>query len=469
MELSWPPITGGSSAQVQSILVKGFKSFKREQTIELKPFTVLAGANSAGKSSFFQLLLLLKQTLESDSDPGALLLNGDSVKFTDVSQLFWRPAGGTPAPTMSIGFASRDGRIIRQFYKRSPLTGLDLSHLEIKTGSLSQTYSLGTSYTLGQLPKSLADEIKKGPYDFLLERGDPSGKRAKFRVVRQGGLLNFELQVPEWGEKGRDVWMPIYSPLAPLAALATSLVHLPGLRGNPERDYPKRAVGNRFPGAFQDYVASIIASWANKSGQPRLEKLNGWIKRLGLGQAVQSLRINDVAYQVVMERKAGRNSGSNRPTDTVNIADVGLGVPQVLPVLVALLTRGVGDRSGAVYVEQPEIHLHPRAQKEMARLMAEEAASGASIVVETHSSLFLLGVQTAIAEGIIKSDDVALYWFTQDDLGATTAVLAHVDDYGRTTQWPADFDDVLLEAQGQYIDAVAKASSKSATRDDKSS
>jgi len=134
-----------------------------------------------------------------------------------------------------------------------------------------------------------------------------------------------------------------------------------------------------------------------------------------------------------------------------------------------LLTRGVGDRSGAVYVEQPEIHLHPRAQKEMARLMAEEAASGASIVVETHSSLFLLGVQTAIAEGIIKSDDVALYWFTQDDLGATTAVLAHVDDYGRTTQWPADFDDVLLEAQGQYIDAVAKASSKSATRDDKSS
>lgn len=459
---SLPPIGGPLSGKVQSILVKGFKSFKREQAIELKPFTVLAGANSAGKSSFFQLLLLLKQTLESDSDPGALLLNGDSVKFTELSQLFWRPAGGTPAQTMSIGFTSQDGRTTRQFYKRSPFTGLELSHLAIKVDSRSQTYNVGTSYTLGQFPGVLVDEMTKlGPFGPLFKHYIPDGKGWRdwrVRLARQGGLLVFELLAPPslFGGEERDIWLPVYSPLAPLAALATDLVHLSGLRGNPERDYPKRAVGSRFPGAFQDYVASIVASWTDEDGRLRLEKLNGWVKRLGLGQAIQSQRTNDVAYQVVMERKASRNRGSNCSADTVNIADVGLGVSQVLPVLVALLTRGAKNRSGTVYVEQPEIHLHPRSQKEMARLMAEEAASGASIVVETHSSLFLLGLQTAIAEGIIKSDDVALYWFNQDELGATTVTTAELDDRGRFGDWPEDFDEVSLLAEKEYMMAQMK-------------
>jgi len=454
---------------VSSILVKGFKSFKREQRIELKPLTVLAGANSAGKSSFFQLLLLLKQTLESDSDPGPLLLNGDSVKFTELSQLFWRPAGGVSAQTMSIGFVGSDGRVVRQFYDRSPHGALDIHRLEIKTGSLSWLFDVGKLYTIGQLPNDVADEIREGRFGILLQQETSAGRSPKFRVARDGGLLWFELQVLGNGTRGFRGWMPVYLPMRPLADLATGLLHLPGLRGNPERDYPKRAVGNRFPGAFQDYVASIIASWTDKVGQGRLARLDRWVKRLGLGQAVRVNRINDVAYEVVLERRTKRVRNANPAADSVNIADVGLGVSQVLPVLVALLTRSVRGRSATAYVEQPEIHLHPRAQKEMARLMAEEAASGARIVVETHSSVFLLGLQTAIAEGIIKPDDVALYWFKQDDFGATTAVKAHVDNYGRTAEWPADFDDVLLEAQGQYIDAVVKASSKSATRDDKSS
>src|SRR5689334_10511879 len=72
---------------ITRLTVAGFKSINQEQSIEIRPLTILAGANSSGKSSIMQPLLLLKQTLESSYDSGPLLLNGPNVKFTSTEQL----------------------------------------------------------------------------------------------------------------------------------------------------------------------------------------------------------------------------------------------------------------------------------------------------------------------------------------------------------------------------------------------
>src|SRR6516165_6634739 len=79
---------------IEEIQVGGFKSISEEQNIELGPLTILAGANSSGKSSMMQPLLLLKQTLEAPFDPGPLLLDGPNVRFTSARQ--FRPAGSPP-------------------------------------------------------------------------------------------------------------------------------------------------------------------------------------------------------------------------------------------------------------------------------------------------------------------------------------------------------------------------------------
>src|ERR1700726_1505431 len=84
---------GTSNADLRAIAeitVAGFKSISDEQCIEIRPLTILAGANSSGKSSMMQPLLLLKQTLEASYDPGPLLLNGPNVKFTAADQLLSR-------------------------------------------------------------------------------------------------------------------------------------------------------------------------------------------------------------------------------------------------------------------------------------------------------------------------------------------------------------------------------------------
>jgi hypothetical protein len=65
---------------VSCLKVAGFKSIREEHSIELRPLTVLAGANSAGKSSIMQPFLLLKQTLEATYDPGPLVLDGPNVE-----------------------------------------------------------------------------------------------------------------------------------------------------------------------------------------------------------------------------------------------------------------------------------------------------------------------------------------------------------------------------------------------------
>ena len=74
------------------------------------------------------------------------------------------------------------------------------------------------------------------------------------------------------------------------------------------------------------------------------------------------------------------------------------------------------------------------------------------VVVETHSSLLLLGVQTLVAEGKLPPDHVALHWFERDNDGATTVTSADLDEAGAFGDWPEDFGDVELKSESRYLD-----------------
>ena len=128
---------------------------------------------------------------------------------------------------------------------------------------------------------------------------------------------------------------------------------------------------------------------------------------------------------------------------------------QVLPVLVALL---VADAGQLVYIEQPELHLHPKAQYAMAEILADAAKRGAKLVIETHSALLLLRVQTLVAEGELDPALIKLHWFRRNDEGVTEIQSADLDENGAFGDWPEDFADVELMAEGAYLDAVERRS-----------
>src|SRR5450759_5817468 len=112
-------IEAGKNAGITRITVAGFKSIAQEQSIEVRPLTILAGANSSGKSSIMQPLLLLKQTLEAPYDPGALLLDGPNVQFTLADQLLSRMGDQKVANTFHVGIEVGREAALATYFTRS--------------------------------------------------------------------------------------------------------------------------------------------------------------------------------------------------------------------------------------------------------------------------------------------------------------------------------------------------------------
>ena len=183
-----------------------------------------------------------------------------------------------------------------------------------------------------------------------------------------------------------------------------------------------------------------------------MQRLETMLRDLGLGQELAATRINDTQ----IELRVGMlfDTPSSDP-HLVSIADVGFGVSQVLPVLVALL---VADTGQLVYVEQPELHLHPRAQCALASIMAHAARRGVRLIVETHSALLLLRVRTLVANAELDPRLVQLHWFSLREDGSTAVNSANLDEDGAYGDWPEDFGDVELAAEGRYLDAVEQQS-----------
>ena len=407
---------------VHSISLRGFKSFADEQRLEIRPLTLLAGANSSGKSSALQPLLLLKQTLEATYDPGPLLLDGPHAKFSAANQLLTHFGVKGTAEEWEFGINVARGIGMRSTFRRRADEKIDLARMDYGTLTLRPEM---TSRELEMLLPAL-----KGRAD------------TTWRVVRNRCFLDIEAE----GLLLLSSWLLPLSPV--IAEILRATIHVPGLRGNPLRTYPTTAVGQYFPGTFESYTASAVAMW-QQTGSKALERLDNALRTLGLTSGIRARPVDATQVELLVGRLPVAKPADGN--DLVNIADVGFGVSQILPVLVALFAAKPGQ---LVYIEQPELHLHPRAQRELAVVLSEAAQSGVRVVAETHSSILLLAIQTLVAQGKLAADQVKLHWFTRDAIGKTKVDSADIDQLGAYGDWPEDFDDVRAETEGRYLDAV---------------
>jgi hypothetical protein len=440
-----------SPPTITTLSVKGFKSISAEQTIEIRPLTLLAGANSSGKSSMMQPLLLLKQTLEAQYDPGPLLLNGPNAKFTSVSQ-FWPTdlsPGNSRSFVVTVG-SSSDKKIGLAFGWDKKLNRFRIHYTQYYWNDV--TFKLSEATPIADAIAFMRDELRRHLRDL---RGHVSlFKRSTSEIRRSRFFLETVIRLGEAPDSSKGISLPwVFSPSDPsfegIIDGIVGLVHLPGLRGNPQRTYPVTAVGQTFPGTFESYVASLIAHWASESPE-KAKDLGDDLRSLGLTWKIEAKRVADTDVELQVGRMPRPKQGGAR--DLVSIADVGFGVSQTLPVVVALRAARPGQ---LVYIEQPEIHLHPRAQVAMARLLVNAAKRGARVVAETHSSLILLAVQTLVAEGVITPDLVGLNWFVRNEKTGTTQIeSAELDEAGRFGDWPEDFDDVALKSESRYLSAA---------------
>jgi hypothetical protein len=406
---------------ITRIAVEGFKSIAKRQEIEIAPLTILAGANSSGKSSIMQPLLMLKQTLEATYDPGPLKIDGPNVTFTSSSQFLSKKATSLTPRFLRIGIMAGGFGLELELVRRDTL---EISEETYCTPAKRTTLRPGMSEA--ELERLIsAPRRRKADHPFV--------SRDRFFLTILDGLIG----------------LPIV-PSQPLPDIQ-GLIHVPGLRGNPSRTYRRTASGPQFPGTFEHYTASLILYWQSTHDK-RYELLNCDLAQVGIAGRVVAKEVNEVELDVQINRLSDVESD-----DLVSVADVGFGVSQTLPVLVALRTAGEGQ---LVYLEEPEIHLHPRAQTKLADILAGAAKRGVRVVAETHSTLLLTAIQTLVAKGELSPDLVKLHWFQRDPkTGITEVSSTGLNANGAFREdWPEDFDEVILDTDRQYLDAVSERS-----------
>jgi predicted ATPase len=440
---------------ITEISVQGFKSLSEESRIEIRPLTILAGANSSGKSSIMQPLLLMKQTLEAVYDPGGLLLNGANARFTQSDQIL-SLQNNSDQFSLQINFANDgiDNNLspvvgIKNLFKKNEfgltVTKTDCLH---KINQVIQKISYTQKSDLQNIFQQIQDYYESRYYESRSEVDVQFLKEVKenfkysIAKLHEFLFLKCESQMQALAlsnvilynnSKGIDY----------LSNLILKIIHLPGLRNKPQRSYPRSGI-EKFPGVFDDYFASIIYHWFIDKDQ-RVKKLSQYLHNLGLTSVLQASRSNDIEIELQVGFSA------NDPDVLINIADVGFGVSQVLPVLVALLVTEPGQ---LVYLEQPELHLHPRAQANLAQPLIDAANRGVKVVVETHSDLLLTRIQTLVAEEAIDPAKLILHWFSRGDDGITKITSAELDQAGAYGDFPIDFNDVAFKEDLRYVEAA---------------
>jgi predicted ATPase len=135
-------------------------------------------------------------------------------------------------------------------------------------------------------------------------------------------------------------------------------------------------------------------------------------------------------------------------TDFHSPQNVGFGLTQVLPIVVAVLWAQPGD---LLLIENPEVHLHPAGQAEMGMFLSRAAAAGVQLVVETHSDHVLNGVRRAVKSGALDHEDIVIHFF-QDRERESQVLSPAMNADGTLDSWPRGFFDQFENDMNYFAD-----------------
>ena len=482
--------TSPDSSILTSFTISGLASYRTPKQVSLRPLTLLSGANSAGKSSALKSLLLLKQTLDYSVDPGPLLIAGPNVTFASLDQLFTRSSSGETTSDITIDIQMPGGRL-RLTFSRNSESELSLRNQVYEYDDLWGRKSkerivlspgMDTESIARQIPETARFVALEAAQEFMTyaetsawdntqsmmgdewltasetERDDVYDAfrdhfhgefEQRWIIDRQRCFLSTSLSSFFLSNRfDHHTIDPSSAPGCNFADAIKQIIHVPATRRNDFRTHSPAEVAQSFQGTFDHYTASVIAKW-EYDADDRLHSLTKTLHDLDLTSRISTTRINDVEVEVQVARP-GRQP-FRKQDDMVSLADVGVGVSYVLPVLVALEVAVPGQ---LVYIEQPESHLHPRAEYRLAMALTRAANRGVRVVAETHSALLLLHIQTLVAHGEVDPSKVGLHWFSLDEDGFTTIDYREPDEHGRTGDWPEDFADTEMDASSAFLRAA---------------
>lgn len=434
-----------------------FKSWQETNDIRLAPLTGFFGTNSSGKSSLLQMLLLLKQTTESN-DRNLVLKTGSLQEgYVNLGTSHEITFGKTTDMQLSLEWELAD-------------TGSGVKKLQIQKPNSKQSIDIQDllQFTTTIHAESQRTFVKTINYhhdrfDVVLER--QRNNRYTIRINVDGEEPNRPHGRPRVYMKPQkcygfsDEALRYYqdtdylSDIVLLFEQQFQRLHYLG----PIREYPQRTYiwGGEHPTNVglkgELAVAAIIAAknekqrvYQGRGKQPHLEeRIASWLVELGLAHSFETRPLvrGGSQYEVRIKR--------HEHSPEVLITDLGIGVSQILPVLVLCYYV---DEGSTIILEQPELHLHPSVQSGLADVFIDVIQKrNVQIILESHSEHLLRRLQRRIAEGDLGNEQTSLY-FCDIEKGASTIAELDIDDSGNILNWPNGFfgdmtSDMLEMAQ----------------------
>jgi hypothetical protein len=252
-------------------------------------------------------------------------------------------------------------------------------------------------------------------------------------------LFNFRKSLDEVARR-RQIDLFAYFLYDMIRETVSRIVHVGPLRDMPERAYRTDQLASA--GRPSSRMLSLLMG-----GRQTARVVAEAVRDLGIAQSVEVANpAPGYAGIHVVDPATGRRD---------NLADVGFGVSQVLPIIAEIVTA---PRNSLVLIEQPELHLHPETQGELASVMIRLAQrTSTSLLIESHSENILLRIRRAVATGDIDPRDVSIF---VTDQGQVRQATVRRDGSVDMDAFPPDFFDEDWIDMMEITRAAGKLASK---------
>lgn len=302
-----------------------------------------------------------------------------------------------------------------------------------RTGDMKELFTYGKYVNLG-MAKDVLYEYAEDDEDILYKLTGTDGEKEliykyesasrilECRSCKEQGKTDFNL----WGSSFEYLSAERISPQTTYSSIAQDL--LLGMHGENALNFLEK---------YGDSIEVSNVFLNDSKNKSLLYYVNHWMEKMFKGFSLQLSQILDADAVSLRYKEKSRDHVSNayRPVN------VGFGITYVLPIVIALLKA---EKEGLILIENPEAHLHPKAQRIMGELLAKAAQTGAQIIVETHSDHILNGIRICAKKQEILPEQIKIFFFMKEDVGSKYNVNIYapeMDNEGNIDIWPEGFFD----------------------------
>jgi predicted ATPase len=424
------------------IIIENVRCFQGEYKVPITPITLLVGENSAGKSTF---LAILSALMNSKDYPFLANFNSPPYDLGNYENIASRKsAKARPSQSFRIGF-SGPGR--DKLGERSAIATYRGQLGQVILSAFNVTSPKGTMSLTVEKREAKGSFIYKG--EKRVEHSEipfthkiPDREDVDFRGFFPSLIVEM---ITSSKAESRDVVNTVVQELFEIVSGAafpsSNVLSIAPIRTKPRRTY------DQFNDEFKpegDHVPLKLARLLES------QEADEQVIRTTLKNSMEEFgRESGLFNNVEIERLGSEPSSPFRVSVqlgglALNLIDVGYGVSQSLPIIVQSL---ISKRGGMLLMQQPEVHLHPRAQAALGTFFAQLAKTNRlQFAIETHSDYLVDRIRQEVANGTIKPDLVSILFFEKRN-GHSKIHPVSIDREGNVVNAPSSYRQFFLEEE----------------------